>query len=80
MPLLSKEKRERLYEVDARWPIKIAVRMLLNLICILSICCAGFTVSHSSPFNPKPFAQARSVLIYLPCVCSSTFFFVTNTM
>jgi hypothetical protein len=64
----SKARRERLFEVDARWPVKIAFRMILNLICVFSIICALFTLTHNSTFAPKPFAQARAVLVYVPCV------------
>lgn len=66
--LFSKARRDKLSEVDARWPLKIGVRMLLNLICVFSIICAVFTVTHNSKFNSKPFNQARAVLVYVPCV------------
>lgn len=70
--ILSSTKRDKLFEIDARWPVKITFRVILNMICILSIICAMFTLTHNSNFNPKPFTQARTVLVYIPCVNHSS--------
>ena len=66
--IFSNAGRERLFEADARWPTKIAFRMLLNLTCLLSIACALFTLTDNSDSSVIPFSTARAVLIYAPCV------------
>jgi hypothetical protein len=66
--VFTKALREAIVEVDARWRFKFCLRIAQNVVCILSIICAVFTLAHNSNFVPKAFAQAKLVMIYLPCV------------
>ena len=69
--MFCKEKRRELFEIDAKWHIKIIVRMVMNVLCMMSIVCAVLTLLKSnSKFTPKPFLQAKVVLAYIPCVRS----------
>jgi hypothetical protein len=66
------ERKAELFEIDARWNIRVAFRMLMNLICVVSIIFAVMTINKTSgtKFQPKPFLRANKVLIYVPCVCN----------
>lgn len=65
------ERKKDLFEIDAKWNIKLALRMLMNLICIVSIIMAVMTIkkTNTTKFQPTPFLKASTVLVYIPCVC-----------
>jgi hypothetical protein len=65
----SKAKRLELFEIDAKWHIKVILRMVMNMVCASSIACAVFVLIKSdSKFAPKPYLASRTVLAYIPCV------------
>jgi hypothetical protein len=66
-----KEWKKERFEIDAKWNIKVAFRMLMNVICVGSILMAVMTLkgANTTKFKPKPFEKASVVLFYIPCVC-----------
>jgi hypothetical protein len=58
--------RDQLSEVDSRWPVKIAFRILFNATCAASIALAAFVLLQKSKFEPSPYQGARSVLVAIP--------------
>jgi hypothetical protein len=65
--VFSRKSREHLSEVDSRWPVKIALRMLFSSTCAASIALAVYTILQKSKFDPSPYQGARSVLVAIPC-------------
>ena len=64
--VFTRKSRDQLSEVDSRWPIKMAFRILFNTICAASIALAAFVLLQKSKFDPSPYQGARSVLVAIP--------------
>jgi hypothetical protein len=78
--VFSRKSREHLSEVDSRWPVKIAFRMLFNTICAVSTALAVYTILQKSRFNPSPYQGARSVLVAIPCNGLTIFWNTVNML
>jgi hypothetical protein len=64
--VFTRKSRDQLSEVDSRWPVKVAFRLLFNATCAASTALAVFVLLQKSKFAPSPYTGARSVLVAIP--------------
>jgi hypothetical protein len=65
--VFTRKSRDQLSEVDSRWPVKFAFRLVFSSVCAASLVLAVFVILQKSKFSPSSYRGARSVLVAIPC-------------
>jgi hypothetical protein len=60
--------RSLLYEIDGKWMTKLRLRIVHNVVCVISVLCAVITLTRVSKYQPNAFKNSSTVLYYLPAV------------
>jgi len=66
--IFSKECRLALDQLDGHWVHKFRIRMVLNVLCGVSIAACGYTLSQQPDFQSTTYREDHEVLLYLPYV------------
>lgn len=65
---LTKASRLTLDELDGNWAHKFCLRVVMSVLCGLSIGACGYTLSQRLGFQSEAWKEDREVLLFLPYV------------